>query len=454
MRGFSIERRFILALLALNLAAIGLYAGLRPSLAAQHIGPVEITWVDDELLPPHREPPPPPPPPSAIQTPPEAEPVAADLRGRIAGAFAASGAHTVGIAVAADGLGRVLDVQGANPLLPASTQKVYVAAAALLKLGPSARLQTQVFTTGQLEPSGVLNGDLVVLAGGDPTLMRSGLDSLAAQVAQAGIRRVTGSLYIEDSRYDQARVAGGWKPEYVPMYIGSLSAFAVDNNQWTPERRLIDDPAGSNLGLFRDSLVAAGVAVNGNDHRGWPGGVRSLAATVESPTVTEMVASMLKRSDNFIAEMLTKELGYQSGDPSTNGGLQVIRQVLGELNVGVGDLHDGSGLSYGNRTTPWNQVDLLSKMETTAEGDTFRNAMAVTCDPVGTLRNRLCGTTGAGRVFAKSGALDGVKTLTGYTTTATGRRVWFSFLLNDVISAEAARNAMDAALLAITTFPG
>lgn len=60
--------------------------------------------------------------------------------------------------------------------------------------------------------------------------------------------------------------------------------------------------------------------------------------------------------------MLTKELGYRNGNPSTNGGLEVIRQVASELNIATGDMQDGSELSSGNRTPACNQVDLLSKM--------------------------------------------------------------------------------------------
>ena len=68
----------------------------------------------------------------------------------------------------------------------------------------------------------------------------------------------------------------------------------------------------------------------------------------------------------------------------------------------------------------------------------------------GTLRSRMCKTAAASRVQAKTGALDNVVGISGYTTTVSGRSVTFSILLNAVPSATRARAAADLALAAIS----
>jgi len=56
-----------------------------------------------------------------------------------------------------------------TPRPPASVEKLFTATAALQRLGPTTRLSTTVFGTGQLGPGGVWEGDLYLKGGGDPT---------------------------------------------------------------------------------------------------------------------------------------------------------------------------------------------------------------------------------------------------------------------------------------------
>lgn len=63
--------------------------------------------------------------------------------------------------------------------LPASTQKVITALAALLQLGPDFRFTTTLETKGSLD-GGVLKGDLIARFGGDPTLKRQDIRNMVA----------------------------------------------------------------------------------------------------------------------------------------------------------------------------------------------------------------------------------------------------------------------------------
>lgn len=87
------------------------------------------------------------------------------------------------------------EVNGDLPLPPASVAKALTAAYALSVLGVDHRFETQVIATGPVA-DGVVQGDIILAGGGDPTLDTDGLNDLALQLKAAGIRGVTGDLKI------------------------------------------------------------------------------------------------------------------------------------------------------------------------------------------------------------------------------------------------------------------
>ena len=92
--------------------------------------------------------------------------------------------------------GEVLEIR--KPLMrmpPASVTKAMTALYALEALGPEHRFETQVLATGDVS-GGRLDGDLVLVGSGDPTLDTDALGDLAAGLKSAGIYEVTGGLKI------------------------------------------------------------------------------------------------------------------------------------------------------------------------------------------------------------------------------------------------------------------
>ncbi|HVE76461.1 MAG TPA: D-alanyl-D-alanine carboxypeptidase/D-alanyl-D-alanine-endopeptidase [Actinomycetota bacterium] len=441
--------RIALSVWCLILVAAGVLGLTAPQQAAVMRAVRAI--VVNEDVPPHREAGPP----LAVAAPeplPARQPAAGErLRGAILGAFEGSTAAHPAMAVAVEGLGHVVDVNGLSPMPPASTQKIYTGAAALMQLGGDTRFRTEIFRTGKVDEQGRLQGHIVLVGSGDPTLTKLQLQAQALQIAASGVRFVQGHVYADEDRYDRARNVNGWKAEFVPFNSGSLSAFALDRNNWRTDAEYLSDPASGNIIWFHKALQDAGIEVAGAASVGPPNGKLTLIAAHESDPMSVIVANMLKSSDNFAAEMLMKEIGRKAGNPTTAGGTEAIAKMTEGFDVGRPHMVDGSGLSIENRQTPWEQVAFLMKIEA-AQGAAFRDSLAVSCDIVGTLRNRLCGTPGAGRIYAKSGSLTAVNTLSGYAITASGRRVWFSFLLSGVASPAEAKAAIDRALLAIATF--
>ena len=134
-------------------------------------------------------------------------------------------------------------------------------------------------------------------------------------------------------------------------------------------------------------------------------------------------------------------------------GVLVALAAAASWRVPLGTFADGSGLSAYDRQSAAGEVAWLRAAETTSAGTIFRAALPVGCRD-GTLRERFCGTAASGRVSAKTGTLRGVRTLAGYTTTRSGRRVWFSFMLSGASSSSEARNAIDRAVVQLAAFTG
>lgn len=379
---------------------------------------------------------------------------AATLRQRVVAALGGSSAARVAAAIQVEGLGRTVSVNGMSLQPPASTQKLYTAAAALAVLGPDTTLPTEVRATGPVLDGGILAGDLVLVGGGDPKLNGDDLQRLAFEVAGAGITTVAGWLYGDDTRYDRRRTAPGWKPQWLGDEVGPLSALAVDGNRWRRDAEYLANPVPGNVDRFRIALQRAGVGVVGPNAIGpAPASPGELVASHQSRPVRALVSDMLKNSDNFVAEMLLKELGRTIGDPSTAGGIEAVWRTAASFGMGRGGTADGSGLSAYDRAAPWHQVDWLINVSRLPFADEFRTSLPLACGD-GTLQQRFCATPAAGRVFAKTGTLNGITALAGYTTTASGRAVWFSFELAGARSLPAARAAIDRAVISIVTFAG
>ncbi len=146
---------------------------------------------------------------------------------------------SVGVCVIEVRNGRVLCAISERRLLtPASNVKLVTTGAALLLLGRKFEFTTAVYAPGQMREHGVLEGDIVVVAGGDPAISSrehdgdttAVFDYIAAQVAKS-VKLVKGNLVIDDTVFDREYVHPTWpKDELVRWYCAPVSAFALNNN--------------------------------------------------------------------------------------------------------------------------------------------------------------------------------------------------------------------------------
>jgi D-alanyl-D-alanine carboxypeptidase/D-alanyl-D-alanine-endopeptidase (penicillin-binding protein 4) len=284
------------------------------------------------------------------------------------------------------------------------------------------------------------------------------LAELADGLASAGVRAVTGNIVGDDSRYDRARTVPTWKPSYLTENeVGPLGALLV-NDGFTvfdaPEHRA-DDPAVHAAGELTRLLQAVGISVGSPASSGVAPAAdgRVTLATVRSAPLSDIVAGMLRESDNTAAELLTRELGVaRAHDGSTAAGTKVIVDALAAAGLPTTGLRlgDGSGLEATNRAGCAVLAAALRRPD--RSGAPALSPLLAVAGRSGTLALRLADTPLDGKLRAKTGSLDGVSGLAGYVE---GRRALsFAFLANGSLSDAAGRLLQDRLVAVLATYPG
>jgi len=350
--------------------------------------------------------------------------------------YAASGAEVVDLDT-----GQVVYAHNASiGLRPASNEKLTVTYAALTALGPAFRIETDVLGEGAQDGS-VWRGNVVLKGYGDPMLSSADLAALARQVRGDGIATVTGRVVGDETWFDTRRTAPGWKAEFYLNESPPLSALIVDRG--IVHGRTSRDPALSAAQLFAKALARAGVRVAHPAALGTADDHAVALGSVDSPPLESIVHSMDRVSDNFTAEMLTKELGaVQLGEGTTAAGLRVVYAQLASAGIPLAGvrLADGSGLSLLDRLTPAAIVALLRTMWGDPDLKPELEAALPTAGRTGTLEDRMRGTAAAGVVHAKTGTTDNSTALSGFA----GDRYVFSVIVNgDPVSWIGSRAAED-----------
>ena len=326
-----------------------------------------------------------------------------------------------------------------TPLAPASNEKLAVTFTALQHLGATYRFRTEVLGRGR-QDGPVWHGDVYLKGFGDPTLSSLGLERLATQLRLAGIARIDGRVLGDESWFDAQRTAPGWKAVFSVNECPPLSALAVDRAVY--EHHVARQPALAAAGRFRQVLHKHGIAAGPAGLGRAPEGAYGLAQ-IESDPLPELIATMDRESDNFIAEELLKAVGAEAGAGGTTAaGAAVVRRDLTAAGIPLAGVRiiDGSGLSLADRLTAralalllafaWNDPDLREPLW-------FALPVAGVS---GTLEDRMRHAPARGAVRAKTGTTARASALSGYVR----ERYVFAVLQNGrPVSAWSARKAQD-----------
>jgi D-alanyl-D-alanine carboxypeptidase/D-alanyl-D-alanine-endopeptidase (penicillin-binding protein 4) len=344
-----------------------------------------------------------------------------------------------GLLVADLETGEVLHEHNADKLfVPASTTKLYSVAAALDALGADHRFKTPVHRRGEME-GGVLRGDLILVAQGDLTMggrttdkgeiafddhdhtyadgdgktrltdpdPLAGLDDLAKQIADLGIRAVEGDVLIDDRLFDKETSTGSGPQQLTPILINDnvIDVIVTPSSpggpasvDWRPKGTAIQvdadvvtaasdeptailirafegnrvsvrgriaagrppaiyvvetgDPASFARSLFIDALNRAGVkvsasALDANDIAALPSrdsyATFPKVAELVSPSFSEEMRLVLKVSHNLHASTLPMLVASSKGKRTLADGLRAEHEFLVRLGVEADSISFGGG---------------------------------------------------------------------------------------------------------------
>ncbi|HEX3324047.1 MAG TPA: D-alanyl-D-alanine carboxypeptidase/D-alanyl-D-alanine-endopeptidase [Solirubrobacterales bacterium] len=350
-----------------------------------------------------------------------------------------------------------------RPRILASNTKLFTTSTALSRFGPEYRVVTKLLADGTIGPGGMLRGNLYLQGAGDPALgvpsfydrygggLGTNLLALVGQLREAGVRQVTGRLYADDSVFD--RVRGVADSGYATSpYIGPLSGLSFDSGyRGSISEGFADDPATLAAQKLAAALRSAGIAIRTQVARSvTPAGAEALGS-VRSPTMSQLVETTDVYSNNFFAEMLAKLLGAHFGGAGTTAaGTAVVERFARSHGSGIQAV-DGSGLTRGNRASPFQVAGLLEAIRQAPIGDEFIQDLAL-AGHEGTVADRMHGTAAYGRCRTKTGTLTGVSALSGICFNRSGRTMIFSILMNGVADLSLAHYEQDKIAAAVASY--
>ena len=160
-----------------------------------------------------------------------------------------------------------------------------------------------------------------------------------------------------------------------------------------------------------------------------------LFLTHKGQKISDIATLTNMRSINLFAEGLVCLIGYkQGGRGTTDEGLKQIEKYW-EDKIALNGLFlkDGSGLSRSNSISAAHFCRILKAMSASKNSSIFYETLPV-AGRSGTLTNLCKGQPGQGRIVAKSGTMNRVKSYAGYVNSKSGKKIAFAITVNNYTS--------------------
>lgn len=337
------------------------------------------------------------------------------------------------------------DRGGNDPVVPASTLKLFTGINLLHHLDTTHRFVTAAHY-GPTEGVTLVGGGDGLLALGESTgetVGYAGLADLAAktwdaigdEVTTAG--HATVEVHVDVSRYHgpwlhpdwtEGLQAAGWVSPVYPLNVyGGFTGHPAYSDT------AVEDGAAVAAGTFtrhlNDLAAAAGAAVEFT-YAGQTTQPSEAAqvAEVRSAPVGQQLEYAMKQSNNMLLEMFGREAALAAhASPDFAGSTQATMTTLGELGIDTQQLGfaDNSGLSPRSRATLHTTVDLFELMLTEEQYRPLLDTLTV-AGYDGTMRYRMTEAPYSGIVRTKTGTLEVASSNAGLTVTEDGRALWFA----------------------------
>lgn len=380
-------------------------------------------------------------------------------------------------------------------LIPASTLKLFTATSALLYLGSEYTYRTNLFLTHNNIQNGILNGDVYLQFTGDPSLKERTLNHFFQTLKNKGLSQINGNLYLDGSIFEDENFAPGWLAEdaahcysalpiafilnhncveltvnarknlHSPViiqlkkpnpYIHFTDAVTVESKEscevkiiGTPENNYqingclppsdhydpiylaIINPVKYIKQTIKNSLNQNNIQLKGEIVLGSLPKDAFLITTHQSKPLRLLINTMLKESDNLIADILLKTLAvnYFHKTGSWQSGVIAMKNILQaktKMDLKNANFVDGSGLSRENLVTPEQLVTLLKNI--------YRNFEVapelISALPVAGINGTLKDHMPRAKVRAKTGAMTHIRNLAGFVETKDHKILVFSMMFN------------------------
>ena len=398
--------------------------------------------------------------------------------------------------------------------IPASITKLLTTAAVMNELHADYKFHTLLYVDG-VQTGQTLKGNIYLKGGGDPAFVSEKMWMLVDEFLRTGIKKVTGSIYVDDSYFDDERFDKGresdrndraydapvgglsfnWNSTMIFIRpgkaVGDKAGVFIDPendyveliNKVTTSRVGTDLTATKMDKKDKNTIVVSGkIAVDASEHhiyknisdpalyagnclikflhergvqiegipkrQGVPGNAR-LAVDQKGEPLGREITDMNKFSNNFVAEMLAKNLGAvkKNGQGRMQDGVEQVRSFLErELSWKPAEfnLANVSGFTRKNSFTASQFVSLLQWIQGQFRiyPEILQSLPIAGVD--GTLEKRMKGTPGEGWVRAKTGLLNGVVALSGFAGRP-GNVLMFAFIYNGPGDEAHVRSTFDAA---------
>lgn len=321
-------------------------------------------------------------------------------------------------------------------LRPASNAKLITAITALSLLGSDYTYRTTLSTDGTLTAD-TLQGNVYIKAGYDPRFGRDDMAAFVNALKAEGIRVITGDVVFDISMKDTLSLGWGW-------------CWDDDDANLSP---LKYDGSGTFQHALKNMLSANGMVLCG-DYRNGRIPAAAHQRVERSHSIDQILGRMMKKSDNMYAESMFYQIAAKSGVAyaGRKQAVKYINRLVRQIGLNPDNYKfaDGSGLSLYNYASAELLVGLLRYAH---QHDDIYNTLKPSL-PVagvdGTLRNRMKNGTAYGSVYAKTGTLMGVSTLSGYTRAANGHELCFSIMTQGIRTSKEGRAWQDRICQAMT----